>query len=218
MCDPKSNSTQSNITTQPNQIESHTERISTKPNVPIIWQITHSNSVSPVETKFIITASVGMPLTYILDYTNHRCKQLHSVVQPLSRECNLQLVMSCFLVRSPACLLTHTHTLSLFFLVLSFKFAILTAVASTTKSIHIHTLMYIVQGLSFVVMRMWEKKKFSSHLTNAIFNFIHSTFHVVVLFLCLFSISSAHWRLQSGKKYTRGWYLTNFGIGFPFSC
>lgn len=117
--------TQSNPTTQPNQIESHIERISTKPNVSIIWQIIYSNFVSPVETKFIITAM--LLLTYILDYTNHRCKQLHSVVQPLSRECNLQLVMSCsrslflYLLSLQWCWLllhpppnpftfTHTHT------------------------------------------------------------------------------------------------------------
>lgn len=39
--------------------------------------------------------------------------------------------------------------------------------------------------ISLHEMRMWEKKNFSSHLTNAIFNFIHSTFHVVVLFSVL---------------------------------
>lgn len=73
--------------------------------------------ISPVETKFIITASVGMLLTYILDYTNHRCKQLHAVVQPLSRECNLLVdgdeLLSCACTLFLSLSLSHSHYMPL---------------------------------------------------------------------------------------------------------
>lgn len=150
-----------------------------------------------------------MQLTYILDYKNHQMQAVMQCGAAIKYECNLYRRW----------IFCTSLSLSPFLILLVCVFIFVCAIVEAAVPIH------IVRGGLSLQLRMWEKKNFSSHLTNAtlFFSLLLSlcilliALHVVVLFSvenCVRSmilLSAAHWPPQQTTSYIRHHQHTHTG-------